>query len=103
MVRWGEVWWFEPPREKPRPVCVLTRNEAIPLLSRVVVVKATSTIRGIPSEVQLGADDGMPQACALSFDNVATVRKAHLTRPITTLSPIRMHEVCAALAVATGC
>jgi mRNA interferase MazF len=102
-VRRGEVWWLEPPRRKPRPVCILTRNEAIDVLSRVVVVEARTRIRGIPSEVPLDTDDGMPRRCALALDNIATVRKSLLTRRITELSPARMHAVCVALRAATAC
>lgn len=99
----GEVWWMRHTDSKPRPVCVLTRDEAIPVLSRVVVVEATTTRRGIPTEVDLDEDDGMPRSCVLSLDNVLLASKARLTDRITTLSPARMDEVCRALAIATGC
>jgi mRNA interferase MazF len=102
-MRRGEVWWFEPPHRKRRPVCILTRNEAIGVRSRVVVVEATTTVRGIPSEVRLDTDDGMPRPCVLVLDSLVTVRKALLTGRITELSPVRMHAVCRALVAATGC
>jgi mRNA interferase MazF len=103
VVKRGEVWWFEHPRRKRRPVCVLTRDEAIPVFDRVVVVEATSTIRGTPIEVPLSEEDGMPGPCVLSLDSVSSVRKALLTRRITRLSGIRMHQLCEALRIATGC
>lgn len=102
-MRRGEVWWLHRPDHTPRPVCVLSREEAIPVLGRLVVAAATTRRRQIPTEVELGTEDGMPRSCALSLDNVITVRKAHLTDRITTLSPARMHQVCRALAIATGC
>ncbi len=88
---------------KPRPVCILTRNEAIRVLKRVIVAEATTTRRRIKSEVQLDESDGMPRGCVLALDNVLTTSKARLSRRITTLSPARMHEVCEALRFATGC
>jgi mRNA interferase MazF len=103
VVNRGEVWWFEEPEEGRRPACVLTRQEAIPVLTSLVVVPATRTVRGLPTEVALDEDDGMPTRCALAFDNVRTVRKALLTERITRLSSPRLLEVCAALRVATGC
>jgi mRNA interferase MazF len=63
----------------------------------------TKTIREIPTEVRLGRDDGMPDDCVISFDNVQATSRALLSLPITTLSGPRMHEVCKALAIATGC
>ena len=99
----GEVWWHEPPDEVPRPFVILTRNEAIAGLEKLVAVPTTQTIRGIPSEVELGSDDGMLGDCVVSTDNITVVRKALLTRHITTLSPQQMNEVCRALAYATSC
>jgi mRNA interferase MazF len=62
-------------RAGSRPACVLTRQAAIPVLLSVLVAPATRTVRGIPTEVTLTRADGMPQGCALSFDNLATVRR----------------------------
>ena len=69
----------------------------------MLVAPATRTIRGIPSEVELGPEDGMPAECVLTLDNVLTVPKSLLTERITRLSPSRLNELCAALRVATGC
>jgi mRNA interferase MazF len=97
------VWWLHDPRRKPRPACVLTRDEAITVLTDILVAPATTTVRGIRTEVTLDVDDGMPKRCVLSLDNAGAVPKALLTDRITTLSPARMHEVCNALAIATAC
>lgn len=91
------------PDEKRRPALVLTRDEAIPVMQKVVIAFLTSKVRGIPTEVRLGPDDGMPRECAASFDNLRSVPKVLLSDPIATLSGPRMHEVCRALAIATGC
>ena len=82
---------------------VLTRSEAIPVLRRVLIAPLTRRSRGIPTEVKLGLDDGLPEECVISFDNVQQAARALLTEPIATLSGPRMHEVCRALAIATGC
>jgi mRNA interferase MazF len=82
---------------------VLTRGEAIPVLRNVLVALVTRTVRDIPTEVRLTGDDGMAFECAISLDNVRTVPRALLTERITSLSGARMHEVCGALAAATGC
>jgi mRNA interferase MazF len=82
---------------------VLTRQEAIPVMRNIVVAMVTRTIRDIPSEVRLERRDGMPVECAVSLDNLRTVPRALLTEPVTRLSGQRMHEVCRALGIATGC
>jgi mRNA interferase MazF len=99
----GEVWWLEHPEAGRRPACVLTRQTAIPVLSQVLVAPATRTVRGIPTEVALGREDGMPDDCALSLDNIAAVPKGLLTRRITRLRPGKLAELCAALGIAVGC
>jgi mRNA interferase MazF len=103
VVNRGEVWWVEHPDAGRRPACVLTRQAAIPVLTSVLVAPATRTIRGIPTELRLTREDGLPADCALSFDNVAPVPKALLTERITRLSEARLDELCAALRAATGC
>lgn len=103
MVRRGEVWWYEHPRAGRRPFLILTRDEALPVLIQVLAVPATRTVRDIPTEVLLGRTDGMPSSCALTLDNLATIRPALCTERITRLSPQRMQEVCGALTLATAC
>lgn len=99
----GGVFWLELEAEGRRPVCVLTRDEAIPRLRNVVVALVTGRRRGLVSEAVLGPDDGVPQECAISLDNLRTVPKALLTETITQLGPERMSGVCRALAAATSC
>jgi mRNA interferase MazF len=103
VVNRGEVWWIEHPEAGRRPACVVTREAAIPVLGAVTVAPATRTIRGIPTEVHLGREDGMPDDCALSFDNITTVPKALLTERIVALGEPRLAECCQALRAATGC
>lgn len=85
------------------PVCILTRNEAIPVLDNIVVATVSKHIWGVSSEVLLGPEDGMPRECAVGLDNLRTVPKALLTEEITVLGPARMDEVCRALSIAAGC
>jgi PemK-like protein. len=64
-----------PEPAKQRPVLVLTRDSIIDRLSRITVAPVTSTIRGVASEVVLGPDDGMKDACAVNLHNIVTVPK----------------------------
>jgi mRNA interferase MazF len=100
----GEIrlYRFAPP-DKSRPVLVLTRASAIGYLSRVTIAPITSTIRGVPSEVVVGPEDGVKQPCAINLHNVVTVSKDGVGRRVTQLGEERMRDVCAALAFALGC
>ena len=98
----GEVWWMEHPEAGRHPACILTRQAAIPVLRTLIVVPATTRVRGIPTEVHLGPNDGMPRECVLTLDDIGPIPKSLLTERITRLSPAKLGELCAALDVATG-
>lgn len=102
-MRRGEVWWVERPDAGPRPHLILTRDAAIDVLTSVLGVPATRTVRGLASEVELGPADGMPDRCVLSLDNTRVLQKTHFRERICTLGPEQMDRVCHALALATGC
>jgi mRNA interferase MazF len=99
----GEVWWGEVPETKARPYLVLTRDEAIPVLRRILVAPVTRSVRGIPTEVPLGPPEGLPTECVATLDNVVTLSKAMLVRRLGALSPDRRRETCEALRAATDC
>jgi mRNA interferase MazF len=81
----------------------MTRDTGIAGLAEVFVMLATTTIRGLPTEVELGQRDGMPRTCVLNADHTDTLAKGFLIERITKLSQERMSEVCSALAHATSC
>lgn len=95
--------YLEHPDWGRRPVLVLTRPAAIPVLKRVTIASISRTIRRIPTEVLLDEDDGMPTRCAVSLDNLGDASQAMLTEHLTTLNESRMREVCVALSAAVGC
>jgi mRNA interferase MazF len=100
----GEIWLytFKPP-DKRRPVLVLTRPEVIGLLRTVMVAPITSSIRGAPSEVLLGIEEGLKGPSAANLDHVQTVEQRLLERFVGAVPPAKMAHVCRALLVATGC
>ncbi|HVT45183.1 MAG TPA: type II toxin-antitoxin system PemK/MazF family toxin [Thermoanaerobaculia bacterium] len=100
----GEIWLYEfKPHDKRKPVLILTRREVIPLLSTVMVAPITSSIRGVPSEVIVGTNEGLKRESAVNLDHVQTVDQKRLRRFIGSVSTKKMAEVCSALAIATGC
>jgi mRNA interferase MazF len=99
--RQGEIWWAEA-ADKRRPVLVVTRSEAVPVLTWIVVAPVTRTVRDIPTEVPVGADQGLPVASAASFDNLQPIRRAFLTQRVGSLSHPRA-EICRALSALADC
>jgi mRNA interferase MazF len=100
----AEIWRyrFRPP-DKQRPVLVLSRQEVIGLLHTVMVAPITSTIRGAPSEVVVGAPEGLKHQSAVNLDHVQTVERTRLEGYVGSVGPEKMRDVCRALAVAVGC
>ncbi|HEY4408772.1 MAG TPA: type II toxin-antitoxin system PemK/MazF family toxin [Acidimicrobiia bacterium] len=100
--RQGEVWWAEA-EDKRRPVLIVTRSEAVPVLNWVVVAPVTRTVRSIPTEIGLSRADGLDMECAASFDNLQPIRRAFLTTRVGAAGPRRHAEICAALAALADC
>jgi mRNA interferase MazF len=102
-VRRGEIWWAE--LGKPagrRPVVLLSRNEAYSVRSLVVVAPVTTRVRNIPSEVNLGTADGVPQNCVANLDTITTVPRGCLSSRVTALSATKIKEIEAAIHFALG-
>lgn len=100
----GEIWYrrFGAP-DKRRPVLVLSRPSALSVLHTAIVAPITTTVRGIPSEVPVGVDEGLKQPSVVNLDHVQTVEQSSLTSFAGTVSARKMTDVCRALAIATGC
>jgi mRNA interferase MazF len=95
----GELYWADlgPPAGR-RPVCVLTRDAAIEVLQTVTCAPITRTIRGIRSEVEVGPEEGLPQACVISCDNLLTIPQAVLDpAPVGRLDEVRRAALDGAL------
>jgi len=83
-------------------VLVVTRSEAVGVLSAVVVAPVSRTVRSIPTEISLGADDGLPVECAACFDNLQRVRRSALAQRAGDLG-LRRAEICDALRALADC
>ena len=103
MVARGEVWWGEAPDARGRPFLVVSRDAANQVMSRVLVAPVTSRARDVPSELPLGAHEGLPRASVASFDNIRPFPKAMLVRRLGALGPSRRHELCAVAAATLDC
>lgn len=98
----GEVWWAEA-QDKRRPMLIVTRSDAVPVLSWIIVAPVTRTIRDIPTEVLLGTSHGLPDECVASFDNLQPIRRSFLTQRVGELQIEELDEICRALGALADC
>lgn len=75
----GDISWagLDHPAGR-RPVCILTRDAAIAVLTAVSCAPITRTIRGIRSEVEVGPEHGLPDTSVIVCDNIITIPQAQL-------------------------
>lgn len=100
--RQGEIWWAQADGKR-RPVLIVTRSEAVPVLHRVLVAPVTRTVRAIPTEISLGEAEGLAVACAASFDNLQPLSRHLLGGRAGALPAPRSGEICRALSALADC
>lgn len=100
----GEIWMytFRPP-DKKRPVLVIARQVLLDVLETAIVVPISTKQHGSPTEVELGVAEGLKATCCANFSNVQTVRQRDLVRFVGTIKSDKLHRICHAVAIATGC
>lgn len=99
MVTRGDIVWADlgVPAGR-RPVCVITRDAAIEVLSSVTCVPITRTVRGIRSEVEIGTNEGLPESSVISCDSVVTLPKsAIMENPVGHLDVVKRASLDRAL------
>lgn len=98
----GEIYDAELPFGGAHPAVIVTRDRAIPVLTNICVVAVTSTIRGLPTEVELGLAQGLRAECVANCDNLFTLPKRALTRRRGALGPGELVRLNQALRIALG-
>jgi mRNA interferase MazF len=83
--------------DKARPAVVLTRTSAIAYLNAVTVAPISRTIRGVPTEVVLGVDEGLRTESSANLHALQTVPKDRVGRFLGSLGRGRRREVREAL------
>jgi len=93
-VKRGEVWWAD--LELPigrRPVVLISRDIVYRVRAKVTIAPVTTRIRGIPTEVELGPEDGLPRRCVVDCDSLVTIPKAWLKQQIALLNAEKIRKL----------
>jgi mRNA interferase MazF len=83
-----------------RPVVLLSRTPAYDYLNKVIVAEITTTIRGIPQEVEVGKKEGLARPSVVNFDNVHVVAKTLLGERVGAVDSSREEEIKRAMGYA---
>lgn len=89
-MRRGDIRWIAFPQPiGHRPAILVSRDEAYGVRAAITIVPLTRTKRGIPVEVPLGPDDGVPHSSVANADNITTIPKRRVGAYLTALSPTK--------------
>ena len=103
MIQRGDIRWFRfTSPDKRRPVVVLGRHDILPSLSQIPVIPISTQIRGLPWEVRLSEEEGMPAACVLKPEWIRSVERTLLGPRIASLRDSRWDEIRSALLQVLG-
>jgi mRNA-degrading endonuclease toxin of MazEF toxin-antitoxin module len=94
-VKRGELWLAE--LDKRRPAVIF---RAVPWLNEIHIVPITSTIRGLPSEIEIF---GLPKASVANAQRLMLLPKAQLVRRVGSVPEQVMDELTGAICVVLGC
>jgi len=82
-----------------RPVLIVTAGEIIPVLNAVTCAPITTSVRGIPTRIALGPDEGLREPSEGVCDSLVTLQKSNIdTSRIGVLDEARIGELDRAIA-----
>jgi len=76
-----------------RPVVILTRQNVLKYVNKVIVAEITTRGKGYPTEVFIDQKANLPKPSFIQADNLHTVPKARLKKYLGTLDEATMIEV----------
>ncbi len=90
----GDIWLINlGGRAGTRPVVVLTRQNVLAYLNKVIVVEVTTKGKGYPTEVFIDHKANLSKPSYVQTDNIHTVPKNRLEKLIGTLDSTTMVEI----------
>jgi len=97
----GDVWLIDlGGRIGTRPVLILTRQNILKYLNKVIVAEITTQGKGYPTEIFINQKANLPKPSFVQADNLHTVPKKRLKKFLGALNPETMLEVSQKVALA---
>lgn len=94
MIRRGDIRWFRfTAPDKRRPVLILGKDEVLPALAQIPVIPLSTQARGLPWEVPLTEQDGLPSARVLKPEWIRVVDRGLIGPFIATFPARRWSEL----------
>ena len=90
----GDVWLIDlGGRVGTRPVLILTRQNVLNFLNKVIVAEITTQGKGYPTEVFISQKANLPKPSFVQADNLHIVPKGRLKKFLGVLNPETMLAV----------
>jgi mRNA interferase MazF len=90
----GDVWLIDlGGRVGKRPVLILTRQNVLKYLNKVIVAEITTQGKGYPTEIFINQKANLPKPSFVQADNLHTVSKNQLKKFLGALDPETMMNV----------
>jgi mRNA interferase MazF len=103
-MRRGELYRVRRPPGDPKPARVFVVVSRQPLVdstySTVICAPVFTEWHGLPTQVEVGIDEGLKHASAIQCDGLMSLEKSRLTNYIGELSPDKLRSLDEALLIA---
>jgi mRNA-degrading endonuclease toxin of MazEF toxin-antitoxin module len=100
-MRRGDIWFIDFPDDKVRPGVIMTRDQSIDGLIRLVVVPVTTRQRGLDIEVELAPPASpLPRLSYCKCDELYTLDKTHFVDFVGHLDTDDLNAVAEAVSLA---
>lgn len=99
----GDIWLarlLAP--DKPRPVVLVSRQEAYGTRELLTFAPVTTRIRPLASHVPIGRADGLDRDSAINCDQLGTIHRSQLASRLAHLSEAKVAELDDALRFSLG-
>jgi len=105
-MRRGELYRVRRPPGDPKPARVFLVVSRQPLIdstySTVICAPVFTQSHGLPTQVPVGAAEGLEHQSAIQCDGLMSLEKSRLTDYVGELAPDKLQELDSALRVALG-
>ena len=94
MINRGDIWMIDlGGRIDLHPVFILSRQNVLKHLNKIIVAEIITQGKGYPTEVFINQKANLPKPSFIQTDNIHTIQKNRLEKCLGTLDSVTMKEV----------